>query len=438
MMLQVRTILSGFIIFSLIFPSTIFAASSAKPRSAVILPVVDGDGTIENQFAKELAYSLSHDLDAGVNVIDSGLLKQANKPTNTKALSSGYLAYYQKLSQGRNKYSLASDASGAVLALDALGTEILNDPDFNRELSRLYESVQLSKSWILFQSGQKDQATTTIQAIAEVKPDGAFDTVGYVSSFRKFIKETSKTKNEKTSALSFATKPKSVDVFIDGVFVGDSSQQIRVAPGKHNTFLAANGRRTIHKLVTATSGESKTIQASLSWIKGSKNNNRIVLPSDPFERLSLSTALNQGIHADKIVFLNVQKSGDGFQIAARVYDQNFHQPLATLQYPKVVRNIRSESERLHRYFVDKLKPHLFKPANHLWKGDYDDNLKLDDRIAMRPGKPIYRKPAFWAVVGTVVVGGVVLGMTLANGESSSGGGSGSVVVDVSGFSGVTR
>lgn len=433
-----REIICTILILNLSFPATVFAATRGDRQSAVILPIVEGGAGVGAQFANELSNALARDLGATVNTIDLKIINQANKGIDTKSLAVGYQSFFKRLSNAKNRYSLDGDSKAAIQELEQLSQDLLVRADFNMEVAKIFESAQLSKAWIQFQIGKKQSSADTIAKIAAVKATHKINTDGYPGAFGKFITKTVQERHFDDSTLEIDAKPRSVDVFINGIYAGDSSTPIQVPAGKSIVHLSSPGRRTVAKTVNLATGETKVLKSALAWSRKGGQSVGEDLPQDPFEQLSLSTAVNQGIHADKVVFLSVRDVNGGYQVAARVYDQNYHQPLATIQYPKTIRDIRKSSASVHRFLDEKLTPYLSKPANKLWKGDFDQKIILDDRIASRPREPIYRKPAFWAVVGGVVVSGVVLGLALSSGGSSSAGGDGSVVVDISGFRGVAR
>ncbi len=428
-------LISLWLSLNFIFPSSLFAAV-LEPRSAVILPIIEDKNSVESQFTVELAQSLARDLGAKVNMVNASVLKQTNKGVNTGVLSEDYLSLYKNLSAARGKYTLAGNASEAITALDTVAGEITHHTDYNRELSKLYETTQLTKAWILYQTGKRSESGAVIRTIAAVKAEGKIETLGYPAGFKKFIIKESQKQN--SASLFIESNPKSVDVFVNGIFAGDSSQTILLPAGDYNLSLAATGRRTVNKSLKLADGASKHLKTNLAWVKRGDTSPPVIVSQDPFEQLSLSSALNQGVHADKIVFLSVKPFKNGYQVAAKVFDQNYHQPLATLKYPRLVRNIQTEAANLKAYLAKNITLYLEKPANELWKGDFDQSIKLDDRVALRPREPLYRKPGFWVAVGGVVIGGTVLGLVLANGGTTSSGGTGSVSVDLGGFRGVTR
>lgn len=436
-MAQVKSILIAALIFNLVLPAPVFAAVGSAP-SVTILPVVSDKASVEGQFAMELAYALSRDLGTSVNMIAPDVLNQSNKTLNITELSGEYLELYKKFAAARNKYTLGGQAGQAIEGLEMLAGEILKNVEFNREFSKLYESIQLSKALIYFQDQKTEKASQTIRDILAVKSSHTIDSLGYPGNFRKFLTRETKKQGSDTAILKIVSRPSAVDVFVNGIYSGNSSNPITVPSGALQLSFATGGRKTVHKQLTISAGENRVVRAALAW-KNDKNKTTLSSYSgDQFEQLSLSSAVNQGIHADKVVFLGVQHDLKGYQVFAKVYDQKFHQPLATIKYPKIVQNIRTESSKLKEYISAKIRPHLSNPANHLWKGDYDTQIRLDDRIALRPREPLYRKPGFWAAVGTVVIGGTILGIALSQGGSSSSGGDGSVVVDLGGFQGVRK
>lgn len=436
-MSRVKQCLITFLVVHLMFPAPVLGAVS-KSVSVALMPIVTDKTSIEGQFALELAYSLSRDLGTTVNMITPDVLLQSNKTSNIPELSNGYLELYKRFAAARNKFSLGGQVEKAIEALDNLASEIVRSPELNRESAKLYESIQLSKAWIFYQAKQTERASQTIQSILSIKAGHDIDTLGYPAKFRKFITREKQNVSDAGAVLNITTRPSAVDVIVNGIYSGNSSMPIAVPAGDLHLSLATGGRKTVQKDLRLSSGEKRSIKASLSWKNDKRQSAINSYSNDPLADLSLSSAVNQGIHADKVVFLGVQKVLGGFQVFAKVYDQKFHQPLATIKYPKTIRNVKSESQKLKQFLSSKLRPYLSTPANQLWKGDYDHQINLDDRIALRPRKPLYRKPAFWAAVGTVVIGGTILGIALSQGGSGSGGGDGSVAIDLGGFQGVRK
>lgn len=431
MVSRFKAFLIAVLIFDLILPFQVLAGA-ATASSVAIMPVTSDKNSTEGQLAVELSYALSRELGAKVNIIAPDVLLQSNKTSNLPGLSKEYLDLYKRLAAARNKYSLAGDADAAIAALDALGVEILQNQNFNRETSKIYESVSLSKAWIFFQKKDTDSAAHIIHTILAAKADHSIDTLGYPSSFRNFIKKQSVSQNSEVGYVTIQTKPSAVDVFFNGFYAGNSSNQMTVPVGKVHIALASGNRKTIHKEIQVTNGQSQNLRATLGWQRD-KSNDFKSIPEDPLQQISYSAATNQGVHANKIVFIGIKGDANGYQVFAKVFDQQFHQPLAVIQYPKKITDIRSEAPKLQQYISSKIKPYLLNPANQLWKEDYDKQINLDDRVALRPREPITRKPAFWVAVGTAVIGGTVLGLVLSQHGSSSSDGSGSVKIDLGGF-----
>lgn len=436
-MSRVKHCLITFLVAHLMFPAPVLGAVS-KSVSVALLPVVTDKSSIEGQFAMELAYALSRDLGTTVNMITPDVLTQSNKTSNIPELSSGYLGLYKRFAAARNKFSLSGQVEEAIVALDDLASEIIKSPELNRESAKLYESIQLSKAWIYYQDNQTEKASQTIQSILSIKSGHGVDTLGYPAKFRKFITREKQNLPDASAILNITTRPSAVDVIVNGIYSGNSSMPISVPAGEVHISLATGGRKTVQRDLKLSPGEKRSIKATLSWKNDKSQSTMTSYSEDPFADLSLSSAVNQGIHADKVVFLGVQKAANGFQVFAKVYDQKFHQALATIKYPKTIRNVKTESLKLKQFISTKLRPYLSTPANQLWKGDYDHQINLDDRIALRPREPLYRKPSFWAAVGTVVVGGTILGIALSQGGSGSRGGDGSVAIDLGGFQGVRK
>ncbi len=437
MMSRVKHCLITFLVVHLMFPAPVIGAVS-KTVSVALLPVVSDKTSIEGQLAMELAYSLSRDLGTTVNMITPDVLTQSNKTSNIPELSSGYLDLYKRFAAARNKFSLGGHVEQAIEALENLASEIIRSPELNRESAKLYESIQLSKAWIYYQDNQTERASQTIQSILSIKAGHDIDTLGYPAKFRKFITREKQNVSGDSAFLNITSRPSAVDVIVNGIYSGNSSMPISVPAGELHLSLATGGRKTVQKDLRLAPGEKRSIKATLPWKNDESQAPMISYSDNPFADLSLSSAVNQGIHADKIVFLGVQKASNGFQVFAKVYDQKFHQALATIKYPKTIRNVKTESHKLKQFISSKLRPYLSTPANQLWKGDYDQKINLDDRIALRPREPLYRKKAFWAAVGTVVVGGTILGIALSQGGTGSGGGDGSVAIDLGGFQGVRK
>jgi len=434
---HLRFALSLFLIGNFLIPNTAFSSSSIKPQSIAIFPVVTSKNSTEGQIAIELAQALSKDLQGKFNIIEQKVVSQVNQKNPTAKLTDEYHSYYKKLNVSKEKYTLNGNAKEALVDLNQLSKEILNANNFNQQLSLIYESVELSKAWIYYKSGQKDLSAEIIKKIKFAKSNHTIDTIGFPTAYRKFINESVRASNQNLAKININTTPRSVDVFINGIYAGDSATPLSVPAGENLLILSSHNRKSHKEILRLAENESKTINKNLKWLKAVKKSSSPDLPHDPLEQISLTSALNNGVSANKVVLLNVMKSGSGYTATARVYDQEFHQALETITYPKNILNLKNDSVKAHTFFRDRINKYLKLPANQLWKGDFNKTVVLDDRIAMRPSKPIYKKPAFWAVLGGVVVTGVVLGLTLTNHGSSSSG-TGSVVVDISGFSGVKK
>lgn len=429
----VSAILIGF----LLFPPQAFAASENpifKP-TVVFVPVNESNEEL-NAINGEFIASLRQKLKSDFNVLDSDVVKQIIKTMpETDFASSEQLHAYNLIQQGIEAYTIHQDLEKADKILQDAEDYIIANVPPTKGSSELVISSMLTRAWMNHRENKQELAQDIIQAILALSSE-KIETKGFSKDFQKFFSEIqSNDGSEKTGTLHIQTMPQAVDVFIDGVFIGASPVTKNLAAEKHALSFSAGGRQSKRQTVLIKPDKEKNLNTKISWNYADSNKHKVASweDVDTKSKLALSSQIASATEAHRTVFFNVNKVGSGYELSAKVFDNEFNQALKTIYYQKKITNLKKESNQAIDFFAAKLRPYLQKDSIKLWKGDYDPDLMLDQRIASRPQKPLYKKPAFWGVVGGVVITGIVLGLTLSGSGGSGSGGTGSVSVDFGDF-----
>lgn len=429
---SIHQTLSLILIAILITPQSLLASTTNSAKVAFVAQKTEDS---ENDvISSEMAKALAHEFSGTSKIINPSILKQKEIAYSDSVNQGEFVSIYQRLVDAKNKYSLEGNNDAALEGLDSLSTTILNHKGFNRELSKIYESLLVSKAWIHFQSREQNEAKKILQGLSTLKQERKVDCLGFPRQFTTFCQGIKGNETD-TARLQFETTPKSVDVFLNGIYAGNSSDVLYAPQGTYLWHASSQGRRTLSRKIHAKEGLN-TQSVKLSWMKKSKQHvsNTAQNSENTLQRLAMTDVMNSGINADKVVLIKTIDQGEKNLILLQVFDQNFSQPLKEISY-SISDPSKQSSQALH-YFSRKISSLIDQPANRLWKGDFDRNIKIDERIVHRSAKPLYRKPVFWGVLGAVVVTGVVLGVTLsAGGGGQSTPAQGSVSIDLGGFQG---
>jgi len=381
---------------------------------------------------KEVAIALRNQLKSTFNILEIQNTQQILKSTvPAKASQDKYPSNPQAaqaislIRDGRDAYNLNRNTQAALQKLDDGIAYIKNQVEPSRKSSELLLSALTNKAWILYREGRSQEAVAIITAIYLVSPKVEINLKGYPTTFRAFTQTRGQAPSGAAS-LNIGTNPNSVEVLINGIYVGASPLTIHLPAGAYELALSAPGRKPYRKKVTLKAAGAQTLTASLGWgkNKAQKNEADLLAASGSVNKLAYLSQIGAATHADKAVLFDFIPSGNGYIPQVIVYDSKYNQALKPILYKKVA-NLRSSAGEIVNHFANKLGPYLSNDAAKLYQKDFDKTLILDQRLANRPQQSLFKKPGFLAALGAAVIGGTVLAIVLANGSSSASSGSGS-------------
>jgi len=429
------TIIIFVLIINLIIPPHVLARSRsnhAKPTVAII-PVVESSEE-NTKINKEFAVVMRNWLKKEHNVLSNKIVDQIVKNSvTTQRVSDGLATALSLIKEGRDAYVLGGHDKAAIDVLESAEELILKKVDPSPNSSNALISSILTRSWVLFENKKPDKARAVLQKLFNIIPNNKINTKGYPRAFRKMANSI-KVESSQKGLLKVKSIPASVNVFVNGIYVGATPYSVSLAEGKYIVSLSANGRKSVTKKTTVSSKKPKTVAASLKWDRSKKSAKKLFgglvwqEASTP-SKIALAAHISSATNVDRAIFVATEKKGSSYYPSVQVFDKKYNQAMKVIKYKKKVANLKAEAETVLRYFVKTLKPYLQHDAAHLWREHIDNTFTADHRIAVRPKKPIYKKPTFWAAVGAVVLGGVLTGVLASGGSSQSGSGSVTVGFD---------
>jgi len=424
-----------FLVLLQIFPVSVFASGTDKnsARGTVAFVPFTAASSNTQEINKEFSIALRNKLKSQFNILDVGSTEQILKTSLPKKIDGSELAISPEdekiislIHDGRDAYNLNHDTSLALKKLDECIGDIKTRSEPSKKSSDLLLSALTNKAWILAHEGETEEAAQIIKSIYAFSPNAELSLRSFPSSFSNLVKKQKMPVFD--SSLDVHSHPESVEVIVNGVYVGDSPLKIDLPSGSYDVVLSSAGRKSFRKQVVLGESQQQTITAKLGWGQNSQKTSGQVA-SASLNRAAYFSKISAATGAEKTVLFEFIPSGNGFIPQLVVYDSKHNQVLRPIRYKKTV-NIRAAANDIVTYFADKLNPYLSNDAASLYKKDFDAPI-LDQDLAERPKQPVYKKPAFLAAIGAAVIGGTVLGIVLANSSNHAAAGSGSGGIGIS-------
>lgn len=440
-MQKIKNIFICSLILSQLLPINVWAGVTGKKTKIAIIPI-ESENKELTQINNEIAIALRNMLKPSLNILKQEHVKQIVKtnkvPSNGPKSTGIELEVISLIQEGRSAYQKGRNAQLALSHYDAAIDFLKTKATPSKAASDLYINTLVNKAWVLFREDRKDDAGRIIDSIYGINPGASLNLKGTSGRFRKFARNRTKQAVSSLGTVNLSSVPGAVDVFVDGILVGSTPKTINLPVGTYTLSFGSPGRKTVRKKIHLKTGTTKKVRVRLPW--ESNRNKQIKLQDNVFDPLDVKSRMvyisqiGASIRADKTVVIDfIKKGGTGLIPRAVVYDNKYHQILAPITYKKVsLSGLKRKSPDIIRYFARNLKPYLSKDSLKLHKSDYDRSLILDERIARRK-KSLTKNPIMWAGLGVLVLGGIITGLVLSSGGSSSSPGTGSVTVDFGPF-----
>lgn len=315
-------------------------------------------------------------------------------------------------------------------ALDLVNQETMNPNDV-RHLAPAY----LLLGELALASGRISEAVKSFEEAARLAPTTTLDKKKYSPRVLKIYSDAHAglmQDKSKLGAIEIAGK-RNLHVYLNGLPKGNTPLMIQNVPsGKHYVTLSKDGYSDALHTIVVSPGETKSIEASLSKSQagdGGIAGLSVKNPKDKSEVLGKAIVAGRALQADRVALVYVEDDG-----------LSYH---ATIQSVDVERG-RSEvsNDVVFGKGRQERKEALLALLSVLTGGEKTyiaSSEPLPDEVpsrSRRPApsktyeeKPIWKKPLFWVIVGTVVAGA---GAGTAVALSGGGGGPSEVPVSISG------
>lgn len=421
------------------FPvSSSVAKTITKKKSTIaIIPVPATDEL--DDINREYSDALRNSLKKKYNVLNLKITNQIIENSKSNQNVSAELGKALTLiNEGRDAYVIKNNIKGSLQILKSAEDYLISSVEPSDGTSNAMINSKLTRAWILFETSNFIMSKEVLLELLKVVGNADLKTKGYPRKFQKFVNLTKNESPTVKGSLQIDSIPSSANVYLDGVYQGVTPLKLEIPNGKYRLGIASNGRKSFVKDVRVSSGKNKVIRTNLKWNRSNSTSKKmfggmIWNEASPSAKIALASHIGNATNVDRIVFLSIEKKGRAYQSIAQVFDKEFNQALKSYPYKKKIKNLKLDSPSVIRYFAKSLNTQLKSETLDLYKNEIDQKFITDQRIASRPKKPIYKKPAFIAAIGGLILTGVVLGVALSSSGGSSSPSTGGVSIDLGGF-----
>lgn len=225
-----------------------------------------------------------------------------------------------------------------------------------------------------------------------------------------------------TGTLAVASEPAAADVLINGIPSGTTPLTgLSLPVGTYHIAVVAHRYAPVVRTVQIAPNATEQIRAKLAWKKsGAPQSQETTVDAGDAAQIAAAQRIGQLTHSQRVVLVNVDEAArDRGTVTARMVDTELGVSLA----PQVI-HYGADRRQLHARLAD-LAQRLGKLARV--------NMQQHPGRAVEPlaaGAPEYLaqrervrrdhrvRPVVWAVLGTVVAGGVIGGVLAATGGGS--------------------
>jgi hypothetical protein len=245
----------------------------------------------------------------------SGQKDAANTEDGLKEASEDLRRANEEFFKLKNK----SAAAYARKAANALESSPLN----MSKKGRLMVDAYLTLALIHQASSNKNEMRTALERVLKVEPTYVLDEKSYPPSLRKMFDEVrTGIIGNGGGVIRVDSKPRAVDVFLNGIAKGVTPLEISNLPaGHYQITLSANNCSSVQKDVKLDAGDKISIKEKMKRGEASEVK---VLKVDDVDLVAEGVSLGNSLKADKVVFVDVDENGSGKgEISARMIDVRY-------------------------------------------------------------------------------------------------------------------
>lgn len=397
---HIAPVLALVLVINSIFPVVALAQARPDRRTVMVIALPDGDDPV-SKTENKAAERITRDLKARFNVITPELSRQilstyldTEDSTGTSDLireMDGILDHY---------YSFRSGVEETLTQLEKLSESIRKSRCVGQKCSDLLVTALMTKSWLYFEKKQHARAAEALNGFQFLSDLETLHPEYYPSSFRRYFQGIFSKRSSQTQSLTIQSNPAAAAVYVNKIFAGVTPLRLELAAGNHEIDLKAPGRVAQNRNVRLYDGKNVQLNFRLRWDTRQKKLNELVQnwsPASLVKKSSFAEKLAEYSHSDFIVLVANQNG----KTAVDVYNTRYS------QFFKTIPDDSSLLAQLNLYIHDD------RPA--YWSKNIEKKLVTNMAVASQQKKPLYRKPAFWAVVGGVAAAAVVGGVLAAQG-----------------------
>jgi hypothetical protein len=410
-------VLALLLLINSIFPAQALAQGRPDRRTVMVLALPEASGTVGKK-GQRLAERVTRDLRARFNVIAPELSAQILSTYLDTADSPESNALIREMDGLLDRYySFRSGADETLAALEKFSATLRQSRCVGQKCSDLLVTALMTSSWLYFEKRQKTRAARELKELRFVTEPETLHPEYYPSAFRRYFHDRISDKSGQVQSLAIQSNPAAAAVYVNKVYAGLTPLKLDLPAGDHEIAVKAPGRVVQSRKLKLQEGKDRQVNFRLRWDARQKKLGTVVQnwpAASLMKKSSLAEKLAEASHSDFVVLIADQNG----QLSTDVYNTRYS------QFYKTISDDPALLAQLNLYIHDE------RPA--YWSKNIDRKLVSHVAVASRRQKPLYRKPAFWALVGAVATAAVVGGVLAAQGSADQPQ-RGGVIIDLGGL-----
>ena len=412
----ITVFLTGMEIF---FPTLIYAkgesvSSSENTFSVLVLPVIDGELDEET---KELNQSLQFCLNQFENLrlfSEEEIQKifEYYAPLQDVPLST----FEDVLIHAKRRYQEA-DIFGASRIVEKLIQTIEKKNDLRTDGSVLEEAyfLQILCAWA---KREKRVIQTNFEKLFSLNPQFKLDANLFATGLVSLFNEYKQTHKRPSGTITFDIQPAGARVIINGIEQCLSPcSSVELPSGEYFLDVKLSRYESLVDTVHIISGSNISYHKLLQWSdKPQESRQKLQITADNLlEKIKTAIHIGRVSKIDKVIIVNALSSDKSkvtatFQLAD--VEHAAGQPPFSFQFQKKKEIPEKHLDGVTRAILAGIAQDIVENP-----GRYVDPKGFGDLTVLgRRHKKITKQPAFWAVVGGIVLGGILTGVLLSGGS----------------------
>jgi len=434
--LQRYSLIIYLLIFFLIFPPQVWAASSGPDADPPItlkkIAVIEvHDGTLKPQWVEKVADTLRDELShqGGFQVVSKKATQSFFK--NNRGLlnnNEGIHSLNRYLDQAKEFYKNFNFKEAIRVLENTIET-------YRHSITAQLENFLLAEAYIMLGNiylgaRQKRKARDSFQKAVRLDPERVITDQKYPPKTVRFYQKVREDflSDAKLASLEVGTSPSESEIYLNGAYKGITPLVIpRFTPGEHFIYVKKTGYQSLGKKIdVASSGtQEKLILKKKSKAPFYSQGMRVHDLKNTSGLVPASTQIGKAMGLDKLILVSVEEVGWNYKITARMIDLRYR---AFHKHKSVeILDFHSDTRPAAAVIAKDLKEKAPLDLAQNPKKYAESEVVV---IGKKKKKPFYKSPILWSIVGVLVAGGAATGIIL--GRRGGGGGGNDSTVSVSG------